>query len=68
MSAHLPVIIARPAVAVISAGAGNRYGHPTSETIAALEAVPGLRLYRTDVHGRVTVESDGRSLAVRTGG
>ena len=56
----------RPAVAVISAGRGNSYGHPRPETVAALRAVAGLRLYRTDVHGRVTVESDGRTLAVRT--
>ena len=56
----------RPAVAVISAGAGNRYGHPRPETLAALGTVAGLRLYRTDVHGRVTVESDGRTLVVRT--
>ncbi|HET9507189.1 MAG TPA: DNA internalization-related competence protein ComEC/Rec2 [Gaiellaceae bacterium] len=56
----------RPAVAVISVGRGNSYGHPRPETVAALRAVAGLRLYRTDVHGRVTVESDGRTLAVRT--
>jgi competence protein ComEC len=56
----------RPAVAVISAGEGNRYGHPRPETLAALGDVAGLRLYRTDVHGRVTVESDGRTLDVRT--
>jgi competence protein ComEC len=56
----------RPAVAVISTGRGNRYGHPRPETIAALNAVTGLRLYRTDLHGRVTIESDGRTLGVRT--
>ena len=58
----------RPTVAVISAGRGNRYGHPRPETIAALTAVEGLSLYRTDVHGRVTIESDGRTLGVRTEG
>ena len=56
----------RPAVAVISAGRGNRYGHPRAETLAALNAVPGLRLYRTDLDGRVTIETDGRTLAVAT--
>ena len=56
----------RPAVAVISAGRGNRYGHPRPQTVAALNAVDGLSLYRTDVHGRVTIESDGRTLGVRT--
>ena len=55
----------RPAVAVISAGSGNPYGHPRPETIAALSAVQGLTLYRTDLDGRVTIESDGRTLGVR---
>ena len=56
----------RPTVAVISTGRGNPYGHPRRETLDALATVPGLRLLRTDVHGRVTIESDGRSLTVRT--
>ncbi|HWN22837.1 MAG TPA: DNA internalization-related competence protein ComEC/Rec2 [Gaiellaceae bacterium] len=55
----------RPAVAVISVGRGNRYGHPRPETIAALSTVEGLTLYRTDLHGRVTIESDGQTLGVR---
>jgi competence protein ComEC len=58
----------RPEVAVISAGRDNTYGHPTSETLAALAAVPGLAVYRTDDHGRVVVESDGRLLRTRTEG
>ncbi len=49
-------------VAVISAGAGNRYGHPTEETLRALA---GRVVLRTDLHGRVTIESDGSSLIVR---
>ncbi len=56
----------RPRVAVISVGAGNRYGHPRAETLAALHAVPGLDLYRTDVNGRVVVEADAGTLSVRT--
>ena len=56
----------RPRVAVISVGAGNDYGHPTASTLAALGAVPGLRLYRTDRDGRVVVETDGRRLEVRS--
>jgi competence protein ComEC len=58
----------RPRVAVVSAGRGNDYGHPRPETLAALATVPGLALYRTDQHGRVVVESDGRGLRVRTEG
>jgi competence protein ComEC len=56
----------RPAVAVISCGRGNDYGHPRASTLAALRASPGLDLYRTDEDGRVVVETDGRRLAVRT--
>jgi competence protein ComEC len=63
---HLRVL--RPELAVISAGRNNDYGHPRPETLAALATIPGLALYRTDVHGRVVVESDGRGLRVRTGG
>jgi competence protein ComEC len=56
----------RPRIAAISVGAGNDYGHPTASTLAALGAVPGLAVYRTDLDGRVTVESDGRRISVRT--
>jgi competence protein ComEC len=56
----------RPQLAVISVGAHNDYGHPTPSTIAELEAVPGLSLYRTDRDSRVVVESDGRGISVRT--
>ena len=57
----------RPAVAIISCGRGNDYGHPRASTLAALRASPGLSLYRTDEDGRVVVESDGRRISVRTG-
>jgi competence protein ComEC len=60
--------VLRPRVAVISAGRNNDYGHPRPETLAALATVSGLAVYRTDVHGRVVVESDGRGLRVRTEG
>ena len=47
-----------PAVAFISVGADNRYGHPHEETLTALEGVP---LYRTDLDGRITLRiRDGR--------
>jgi competence protein ComEC len=59
--------VLRPQVAVISAGRNNDYGHPRAETLAALAAVPGLAVYRTDTDGRVVVESDGRRVRVRTG-
>ena len=55
-----------PEVAVISVGLGNDYGHPTPSTLHALEAADGLRLYRTDLDGRVVVESDGTRIWVRS--
>jgi competence protein ComEC len=58
----------RPAVAVISVGAGNDYDHPRPETLAALDAAGGLSVYRTDLDGRVVVESDGGTVAVRSVG
>jgi competence protein ComEC len=57
----------RPRIAVVSAGRGNEYGHPRPETIAALQTVTGISVYRTDLDGRVVVESDGRILRVRAG-
>ena len=53
-----------PRIAVISVGKDNDYGHPRPETLAALDARPGLDVYRTDENGRIVVESDGRSLSV----
>ncbi len=56
----------RPRVAVISCGRGNDYGHPHRATLAALAASPGLVTYRTDLDGRVVVESAGEGLTVRS--
>lgn len=57
--------LTKPRIALVSVGAGNDYGHPTPSTMAALEAAPGLAVYRTDRDGRVTIESDGERLSVR---
>jgi len=60
-SSSTPVFLAatRPVAAVVSVGAINEYGHPSPRTLAALRAIPGLRLYRTDLHGDVEIVSDG---------
>ncbi len=56
-----------PVLAVVSAGADNRYGHPHREVEARLtETVGDDLLYRTDRHGTVELISDGESLWVRT--
>lgn len=56
----------RPRVAVIQVGAGNDYGHPRAETLHALADVPGLRVFRNDLDGRVVIGSDGKTLTVTT--
>ena len=58
--------VLRPRVAVISVGAHNDYGHPRGDTLAALHARSGLAVYRTDQRGRIVLESDGRTLTIRT--
>jgi competence protein ComEC len=56
----------RPRVALVSVGAGNDYGHPAPSTVAALGARADLDVYRTDLDGAITVESDGRRIEVRS--
>ncbi len=55
-----------PAVALISVGARNTFGHPTPETLARLVA-HGVATYRTDLDGTLDVTLDGHALSVRTG-
>lgn len=43
-----------PAVAIMSAGEGNDYGHPRAETIALAEAAGALTV-RTDLQGRILI-------------
>ncbi len=45
-----------PSVAVISVGAGNRYGHPHPETLARLDSARIGRVWRTDTEGTLCVE------------
>jgi competence protein ComEC len=52
-----------PMIAIISAGADNEYGHPASETLAALA---GIATYRTDLNGDVEVVTDGHTARIRT--
>jgi len=52
-----------PAVAVISVGNNNPFGHPSPAT---LERLGQARLFRTDEQGAVEVTTDGRRLWVRT--
>ena len=69
-TATTPVFLAavRPRVAIVSAGAGNPYGHPKRSTIERLVAT-GARVLRTDTDGSVAVSiaADG-TIAVATTG
>lgn len=51
-----------PSAVVISAGAGNSYGHPTRTVLDRVKACEAA-LYRTDLQGTITVTSDGTSLS-----
>jgi competence protein ComEC len=57
----------RPALAVISVGAGNKYGHPSGDVIRAL-ALAGAEVLRTDEAGTVVVRSDGVRIEVEAKG
>ena len=43
-----------PEIVCISAGAGNRFGHPSPELLKRLESY-GCTVYRTDLHGDIVI-------------
>ena len=53
-----------PRYAIISVGRDNLFGHPAPDTLATLQGA-GVRSYRTDKDGAVTVETDGDTADVR---
>ena len=55
----------RPGIAIISCGRGNTFGHPAPEVLQRLESV-GADIYRTDLHGQISLETDGVNVHVRT--
>lgn len=48
----------KPEIGIISAGAGNRYGHPHNETLERL-ARHNVTIYRTDFNGSIVATTDG---------
>ncbi|MCL2235964.1 MAG: MBL fold metallo-hydrolase [Defluviitaleaceae bacterium] len=52
-----------PQIAVISVGANNTFGHPHSQVITRLVS-HGVRVYRTDIHGNITITSNGTNVTV----
>ena len=56
-----------PAVAVISVGADNSFGHPSSEVVERLISRLGVEnVYRTDINGTIEFITDGERLWVKT--
>ena len=55
------IAAADPRAALVGVGAGNRYGHPAPETLAALEAA-GAAVFRTDTTGAVVLRTEGNTL------
>ena len=64
----IPPVLARlrPVVAVVSSGAGNHYGHPRAQVLAAL-ADAGAGVLRTDLGGDVDLRAGQGGIVVRRG-
>lgn len=54
-----------PTVAVISVGRSNNYGHPAPAVLARYVDA-GTSVFRTDLDGAITIDTDGASLKIRT--
>ena len=54
-----------PAIAAISVGEANPFGHPSPDVVQRILS-EGTRLFRTDRDGAITATTDGQSLNVRS--
>ncbi len=54
-----------PAISIISVGVDNAYGHPASQTLAALTRLRS-KIYRTDKSGAIAVSARAHKVSVRT--
>jgi competence protein ComEC len=54
-----------PRYAVISVGKGNSYGHPDENTLSRLRDADAI-VYRTDIHGDISCNSDGSTVRFQT--
>ncbi|MEW6622625.1 MAG: DNA internalization-related competence protein ComEC/Rec2 [Bacillota bacterium] len=55
----------KPEVVIIQVGANNTFGHPGPEVIDYF-AKQGIPVYRNDLHGAITIKSDGRKINIDT--
>lgn len=55
----------KPSISIIEVGAGNDYGHPTQQTLSALQGV-GSTIYRTDTNGNIIITTDGLTYSTTT--
>jgi ComEC/Rec2-related protein len=55
----------QPRLAIVSAGRGNRHGHPAPAVLARY-AARGTEVFRTDQDGAIQLDTDGHTLTVRT--
>ncbi|MGV3710095.1 MAG: DNA internalization-related competence protein ComEC/Rec2 [Gemmatimonas sp.] len=55
----------QPAVALVSVGADNTYGHPSPSTLVQFDR-RGIRVVRTDEEGAIVVRTDGTRQEVET--
>jgi len=49
---------------VISAGMGNRHGHPHPQALENLQKLKNIKLYRTDLHGSIVFSTDGEDIKI----
>ena len=59
------ITVFMPKYAIISVGAGNKYGHPSQKAIDLLDQAK-VKVYRTDKDGDIIVRSDGKKLTFET--
>ena len=67
LTSSTPLFLAalHPRIVVASAGRGNHFGHPVPEVLERYRAI-GAEVFRTDQDGAVMVNTDGKSIEVRT--
>jgi len=54
-----------PEVAIISVGLNNKFNHPSYEVLELYNKL-GITIFRTDRHGDITVETDGKKYSIKT--